>query len=351
MKILIFAGLSDKKFASKMLPVLELEKIERAYLVRNHPFPHAKVVNYPFSGILNVPIFREILKTFVGIYLVFTKKIDYVLGIYLIPHGLLAYLVGKVTRKRVVQLIIGDDSEFIKRYRKISGAVLRQAWKIGVRGEITKKLLLAFVENVKKIFIQHNVYQIPPIPENLKTVKKEIDILSIGNFTRVKRVDRFLEIIGRLKGRYPGIKAVFVGNGPKGMKTFYVKKRDGMGLRDNVEFTGFVEDVSRYYQRSKVFIMTSDMEGLPMAMIEAMTWGLPCVLPDVGNIPDIAKDGYNAFVVKPHAVDQFAGEIEFLLDNNAIYEEFSVNAMQTVKGREEEFSLPYIQHQWEEILQ
>ena len=88
-----------------------------------------------------------------------------------------------------------------------------------------------------------------------------------------------------------------------------------------------------------------------MAMIEAMSMGLPCVVPDVGNISDLAEDGVNAFVVKPSDVEAYASRILTLLRDETLRKKFSENAMKTMQKKEKEFSFPYIRDQWKAILQ
>ncbi len=123
-----------------------------------------------------------------------------------------------------------------------------------------------------------------------------------------------------------------------------------MKLTDNVRFEGKVDNVVSYLDRSRVFVMTSEAEGLPMSMLEAMSAGVPCVVPNVGDIPDIAQNEKNAFVVEPLRIKEFSDRIMRLLENPSLAERFSSEALNTLRKKEEEFSLPYNIKVWEKIL-
>ena len=70
-------------------------------------------------------------------------------------------------------------------------------------------------------------------------------------------------------------------------------------LAGSVELAGFQSNVESWLERSRLFVMTSASEGLPLAIIEAMLCGLPVVAPAVGDIPDLIVDGRNGFLFEP----------------------------------------------------
>ena len=97
-------------------------------------------------------------------------------------------------------------------------------------------------------------------------------------------------------------------------------------------------------------MLTSEREGLPMAMIEAMSLGLPCVVPDVGDIRDVANDSFNAFVVRPLDVDAFVTKLTRLFEDEVLYKRISKNAIETIRKKEKEFSLQHNIEIWGKIL-
>ena len=68
-----------------------------------------------------------------------------------------------------------------------------------------------------------------------------------------------------------------------------------------IEFIGWVSDEKKiqYLNKADAFILPSYNEGLPISILEAMTYGLPIVSTKVGGIPEVLKDGINGFLIEP----------------------------------------------------
>jgi len=348
MNILIFSGLSDKKLLSKISPLVSLEKIKEVYLIRNSRLQYDKVKSLSPPLLLDVLFLREFIKFIYGFYVCLFKEIDYVIGIYLRPHGIFAWWIGRIFKKNVIQLLIGNDVDLIEKHPRIFKKLLSKAKNIGVRGNCSKIRISNIIKQENKFFIPNNIYSPPKEYRELCNGNKEISVICIADFTRVKRIDIFLNVILKVKKKYPEIKAVILGGDKR--RSLYDKRKHKMGLDTNVTFTGIVKDVYSYLGKSKLFLMTSEAEGLPMAVIEAMSMGLPCIVPDVGDISEVARDGYNAFVVKPLDIGGFATKVIQLLEDNELYEKMSGNALNTIKKKEEEFSLEYNKRIWGNIL-
>jgi len=347
MNILLFAGTYDHKLISKLSPITSIEKVETIYLVRNSPLRFDKIHSFCPPVVFNFLGMRELYKFFKGIYLCRTKKIDYICGIYFRPHGFFAYIIGSLFQIPVIQVFIGNDVDFVVKHRRLFKGTLRKAHMIGVRGQVSKNRLKEFIEEDARFFIHHNVY---PLDMQKKTSaeKKDIDVLCIAAFAKYKRVDVFLKTILEIKKVYPSVRAVMLGGG--GMRPYYERMRKRMGLNDSVVFEGRVKDVFPYLSRSRVFLLTSEGEGLPMAMIEAMSAGVPCVVPDVGDTTDIAQDGKNSYVIRSRDSRDFSARIVSLLKNPDDRERIAEEAFKTLRQRKEVFSLSYNQKVWDEIL-
>ena len=346
MKLLIFSGLRDKKLISKISPIISLEKIEKVYLIRNSPLQYQKLKS--LSPPFYIIFISESIKFLCGLYVCLFKKIDYIIGIFLRPHGIFAYIFGKIFKKPVIQLFVGNDVDFIKKHERLFKNLLKSSARIGVRGSRSKKKLYDIVKKENKFFIHHNVYSPPAVNQEISGEKKMQDIVCIADFTKVKRIDVFLKVISKIKQKYPGIKASMAGG--NGRKHHYEKMKHRMNLDENVTFEGIVNDVYSYLMKGRLFMMTSEAEGLPMSLIESMSVGLPCIVPDVGDIPDIAEDGTNALVVTPLDVEGFASSAIRLLEDENLYEKISQNAINTIRKKEKEFSLEYNKEIWDNIL-
>jgi glycosyltransferase involved in cell wall biosynthesis len=79
-----------------------------------------------------------------------------------------------------------------------------------------------------------------------------------------------------------------VGDGPE--RAMLETKREALGLSERVTFLGARSDVSEVLMAADAFVMSSKSEGLPMALLEAMAAGVPCIATAVGGIPDLFGD-------------------------------------------------------------
>ena len=87
-----------------------------------------------------------------------------------------------------------------------------------------------------------------------------------------------------------------------------------------------------------------------MAMIEAMSCGLPCIVPDDADITTLAKHEYNALVVPVGDTEGFANSISRLLTDQPLYDKLTQNARKIVTEKKEEYSLQNISVIWRQIL-
>ena len=80
---------------------------------------------------------------------------------------------------------------------------------------------------------------------------------------------------------------------------------------DNITFLGHVshEDLPSYYNMADILTLPSDMEGIPMVILESLACGTPVVSSNVGGIPDIIANGINGIVLDDLSPDQLASAI------------------------------------------
>jgi glycosyltransferase involved in cell wall biosynthesis len=79
---------------------------------------------------------------------------------------------------------------------------------------------------------------------------------------------------------------------------------------DNIELTGFVDNIGDYYASFDVFVFPSQKEGIGSAMIDAMYFGLPIVASNVDGIPEFIDDGVHGRLIERGSVDQLVAGIE-----------------------------------------
>ncbi|MCM3874372.1 MAG: glycosyltransferase [Pyrinomonadaceae bacterium] len=115
-----------------------------------------------------------------------------------------------------------------------------------------------------------------------------VRILFAGRLTEEKRADRFLRTLRMIVKERPDLTltARIAGDGPLRKDLERLAAQLGLG-RDHVEFLGELKDVQPFYYKSDFLMLTSDWEGTPNVLLEAMACGLPAVVTRVGGVPEI----------------------------------------------------------------
>lgn len=138
----------------------------------------------------------------------------------------------------------------------------------------------------------------------------------VGRLAPIKRLERLLDAIELVREVNGEARLVLVGpdDGPPEYARELRALAGRPGLRDAVVFTGAARP-ELWYPRFAVMAMSSDTEGLPLAVLEARAHGVPCVGPDVGGIREAIGDG--GVVVAPGNPEALADGILAVLDDTA----------------------------------
>ncbi len=137
----------------------------------------------------------------------------------------------------------------------------------------------------------------------------------LGKIVRAKGIFDLLEAIAANRSRWRGrMRLVFAGVGDTERALDYIEKN---GLEDMVEFAGWVsgDKKAALLAGSDVFILPSYFEGLPVCILEAMSYGLPVVATHVGGIPDVVADGATGYLIPPRDSGAIAEAIDRVLAN------------------------------------
>lgn len=119
------------------------------------------------------------------------------------------------------------------------------------------------------------------------------------------------------------------------------------GLGRQIILKGLISEAETAYLDSSIYIMSSRFEGLPMVLIEAISFGTPVVSFDCESGPrEILEDGVSGFLVEPGNIEALASKIIFLIDKPSIRKEMGLNAY----NRSKYFSKKLILSQWEELF-
>ena len=160
----------------------------------------------------------------------------------------------------------------------------------------------------------------------------QTDLLLVGRLAPIKRVDLFLGAVRRLADEMPEVRASIVGDGP--LRAALERRAADLQLAPHVEFRGARAAMHDEFARAAIFVLTSETEGLSLALMEAMMSGLPAVVPDVGDLADLVEDGANGFVLRDHTPEAFAAALARLLRDPELRLRFSRAARRMAERHE-----------------
>jgi glycosyltransferase involved in cell wall biosynthesis len=162
--------------------------------------------------------------------------------------------------------------------------------------------------------------------------EKRFDVVIVGRISKVKRIDTFLRAIAILRDTVPEVRAAVVGDGPLRQELEILSKQ--LSIEDNVHFAGQQSDIARWLQASRIFALTSDSEGVSLAMMEAMSCGLPVVVSRVGDLDEMVTHGENGFLVSDRTPENFAASFGRLIEDQVLRERMSAAARDTAGALE-----------------
>jgi glycosyltransferase involved in cell wall biosynthesis len=142
----------------------------------------------------------------------------------------------------------------------------------------------------------------------------------VGQLVRAKRADRFLEALARARRSTPGLRGVVVGDGPERASLEAHAGRLGL-LPDGLEFRGASDDIPGVMAEADMLVLTSDHEGLPNVILEAMAAKLPVVTTPAGDAAAVIEEGASGFVVPFDSAEKLAERLIRLARSPALRRE------------------------------
>jgi glycosyltransferase involved in cell wall biosynthesis len=129
-------------------------------------------------------------------------------------------------------------------------------------------------------------------------------VVQLGRLAPAKRNDIVIDSLSRLP---PATQVIFAGDGPE--RAALERRVAAHGLDARVHFAGFRTDVIGFLSAANVLAISSDHEGLPIVLLEAMAAGCPVVSTRVGEIAHVLRDGQDAWLVPPADARLFAAAL------------------------------------------
>ncbi len=148
-----------------------------------------------------------------------------------------------------------------------------------------------------------------------------------GRLAEEKGLDVLVNALSQINHPgHPNFAVWLIGSGP--LEAELIAKVNTLGLQNKVYFLGYQEQVIKYLLASDCFVMPSRHEAMSIAIMEALSAGLPCVVSDVGDNARLVEDGQGGLVVPANSPTNLASALDRLLLDPALRTDMGQKARQ-----------------------
>jgi len=272
-------------------------------------------------------------------------------------------IIGAALARVPIRIWSNHSSEYRDDGRKLS-----LIHRLGLSTRITSLLahkMLPVSEGISKELLRYGVpkekMSVAPVPidvgryvarpqarasvrNSLRYSDQDILVCSVGQAIYRKGWDILVRAFARALEQVPQMRLLLVGataksgvGEPDAYQKELLKLIDNLKIQDRVQFTGVRKDIGDILSAGDIFAFPSRAEGLPLALVEAMAAGLPCIATSVGGAPEVIKDNVNGLLVASEDIDAFAAGLTRLATDQALRSKLSEKAPSSL----EVFSLEY----------
>ena len=156
--------------------------------------------------------------------------------------------------------------------------------------------------------------------------KRDGRIVAVGRVDSNKNHEMIIRAFSKIAEEFPCTSLTIYGDGECREKL--QKLTEKLGMSERVSLPGLVTDVPEKIYRSSVFVLSSNSEGMPNALLEAMCLGIPCISTDCpcGGPGELIKDGINGFLIPVGDEDALADRLRTLLTDEETAERIGKQA-------------------------
>jgi glycosyltransferase involved in cell wall biosynthesis len=185
----------------------------------------------------------------------------------------------------------------------------------------------------------------PSFYEAHRKPKKNL-IVSCGRLSNQKNQKLLIQAFNRIKERVPDAKLYIYGEGA--LENSLLELIDSYGLQKRILLKGQINNVKDALSEADLFVLSSDYEGMPNALMEAMAVGLPCISTDCpcGGPRELIEDGVNGMLVSVGDVESLSKAIVKVLEDVDLKEHLAIGA----KEKALQFKPSKIFNEWEKCV-
>lgn len=246
-------------------------------------------------------------------------------------------IVMKYAKKHGAKIVLhmhGAEFEVLykqmpERKKKSVRNVLNLADRIIILGEYWKEFISSLVNDASKVQVAYNAVT---VPSEYSYDTNSSSILFLGAVTKRKGIPDLLDALVRRQDVLKNSCIIDIwGPDTDGNIVDEIRIRE---LSEWVKYHGWLvnDDKKEILKHTAINVLPSYNEGLPMTILEAMSYGIPSITTDVAAIPE-AVNNNNGIIIKPGDVDALAESIVILMGNDELRKKLSRQAYEDAKNK------------------
>ncbi len=253
--------------------------------------------------------------------------------------GIVAFLAHRAGAKVVIHMHAATLEVWYRRQgrlgRRLIGLCLGQADRMILLGEFMVPMMEEILGPKKdRIRVLYNSVQ---APEENPYRADRTGILFYGTLIRRKGIEDLLEAFRRILPEIPeDVHLILCGDDAEHRIGELIRR---CGLEGRAQYRGWMsrEKQAACFSEAMIHVLPSYHEGLPMAVLETMGYGIPNITTRVAAIPEVVEDGVNGILLRPGDVDGLAANLRDLIGDAPRRMRLSREAHRTIRGG---FSFP-----------
>lgn len=187
-----------------------------------------------------------------------------------------------------------------------------------------------------------------PVSESVFNINHDVPklkrIISVGRLYEQKNQRMMINAFADISSKYPDYSLIIYGEGP--LRETLTKQIAELNLQQRVTLAGRSNNIIDELQKSEIFALSSDYEGMSNALLEAVCVGLPIVTTRVSGVDDMLIDGKNAYITTRGSQREFAAALDKILSNEDTRKVFAKNN----RNQALDYRLNSIVSKWEQLI-
>lgn len=325
MKIVFFVGEFNGGGAERVISIIANRMIEKDFDIEILKYHNTENVYKTNEKIVinsveeNTGTRDNLIKNLLWMHRYFKNNTDVVIS-FLAPFNILSLLANTGNNTPIIVADRNDPNKTPSNtiIRKIRDLLYRKANKVVVQTNDNKKYFNYLKE---KCIVISNPIDLKEFEGVALKAAKTDKIVSVGRLEEQKNQILLIDAFYEIKKEFTDYCLYIYGEGP------YRKKLENriseLGLNDSVKLPGNSLNVFDDIKDAKLFVLSSNYEGMPNALAEAMCLGLPSISTDVSGVSELINDGKNGFIININDKKELILKMRNILNDVKLSDKFA----------------------------